>query len=134
MGMRAHQPLWHLIKSSIHPFRCRATLTVLTHRYDDTACSNSFNGQLSTVDPPLGGVTWAHGIAFAQPYLALFYFTIFVIIAALVLLSMFIGNPVVVTILTVVMIVIVAAALYSSATVREQLTRCALIVLRAKCT
>jgi hypothetical protein len=47
---------------------------------------------------------------------------------------MFIGNPVVVTILTVVMIVIVAAALYSSATVLEQLARCALIVLRAKCT
>jgi hypothetical protein len=57
--------------------------------YDDMDCKNSMNGNLGT--PSMGSMTLGHGKPHGQPYFALVYFVIFVIIAALILLSMFIG-------------------------------------------
>ena len=57
--------------------------------YDDMDCKNSMNGNLGT--PSIGSMTLGHGKPHGQPYFALVYFVIFVIIAALILLSMFIG-------------------------------------------
>ena len=57
--------------------------------YDDRDCKNSINGDLGTPSP--GAWTRGHGTPNPQPYFALVFFVVFSIIAALILLSMFIG-------------------------------------------
>ena len=58
--------------------------------YDDRDCKNSINGDLGTPSP--GAWTRGHGTPNPQPYFAIVFFVVFAIIAALILLSMFIGT------------------------------------------
>jgi voltage-gated sodium channel len=67
----------------IHMYGCD------NYGYDDADCTNSINGNLGTPSP--GAWTRGHGTPNAQPYFALVFFIVFGVIAALILLAMFIG-------------------------------------------